>query len=73
MHIIKFDADNEFYATAWCGEKVSMLDRAYMSIDNALKAIEHNVGVICSECLSVVIEAAEQRLQSDASPQGTSK
>ena len=65
MHIIKFDAGHEFYATAWCGEKVGMLDRAYMSIDNALKAIEHNVGVICPLCLSVVIETANNRSPAD--------
>jgi hypothetical protein len=63
MHITKISAGNEFYATAWCGEKLGMLDSCYLSVDNALKAIENKVGFPCQQCLSAVIAAAQQSAQ----------
>ncbi len=73
MHIIKIDADDGFYATSWCGEKVGMLDRVYPSIDNALKALEHKVGAFpCQQCLRVVIESAQHGVERTVLQQGDS-
>ena len=66
MHIQKVDADEGFYATAWCGEKLGMLDRYYLSVDNALKAIENKVGEFpCQQCLSNVITSTQQGVEAD--------
>jgi len=61
MHIQKIDAGDGFYATAWCGEKIGMLDNAYMSVDNALKAMEKKEGSYpCQHCLSNILKVIQQ-------------
>ena len=56
MHIKKDDTGQglgEF--VAWCGAKVDGFTRAYLTVDNALKAIEQRRGAFpCQKCLKEV-------------------
>ena len=59
MHIKKDDTGQELGEfVAWCGAKVDGFTRAYLTVDNALKAIEQRRGVYpCQECIIEVMKA----------------
>ena len=55
MHIKKDDAGDFGEFIAWCGAKVDGFTRAYLTVDNALNAIEQRRGAFpCQECLKEV-------------------
>ena len=57
MHIQKVSAGNEFYAKAWCGKKLGLLDRYYATVDNALNAIDNKKGEFpCPQCLEKITQ-----------------
>ena len=62
MHIKK-KTSSGFDFEAWCGVEVSGLKRAYLTIDNAFKAIEHKVGHYpCHDCLRAIQAFTEAAL-----------
>lgn len=65
MHIKKETVENSLGDfTAWCGERVSGFDRAYLSIDNALKAIQARVGSYpCQKCLREISDQLQTTLK----------
>lgn len=69
MHIKRNDTDDPLGGfESWCGVQVGGFTRAYLSIDNALKAIEARRGIYpCHQCLAEI-----HRAISDALPKETS-
>jgi len=67
MHIKQKSIENDIAFTAWCGVKVGGMTRAYLTVDNALKAIQARVGSYpCQECL----RAISDQLQDELDPGG---
>lgn len=67
IHIKKTESQNGLALTAWCGKEIGFLDKTYMTIDNALKAVNERVGSYpCKHCLSEVLSAIKAALPINA-------
>lgn len=68
MHIAKDVTESGH--TTWCGDgRIELLDWAYMSIDNALRAVREKVGQYpCHDCLRAISEAVNEALPPKETP-----
>ena len=69
MHIKKNEAGDNFSFISWCGVKVGGLTRSYLSVDNALKAVERKMGVHpCHKCLQEIRVVVKSGLPEPSPP-----
>ena len=61
MHVKKDDVDGySFDFLAWCGVRVGGFTRAYLTVDDVLKAIRFKRGAYpCQDCLLAILEVVQ--------------